>query len=176
MSSLSRRNLLSALGACFVLDRVSGTALAADDPAAAKLAQAVSRGRKFLEALFDPALDLLPEYRGANVYWLFHDNYLASRLLADSHPALADKIKASIKRFGIDHSGKIEILFDEAERPLPFRQYELKEVRRVGEKTIKTEVVKDAVLQGWQEYADLLFLAAIAEIEREKGGGTSTRP
>jgi hypothetical protein len=73
MPPLSRRNLLRTIGAWFVLDRF-GTGLLADVPASAKLAEAADRGRRFLDSLVDPALDLLPEYRGAKVYWLFHDN------------------------------------------------------------------------------------------------------
>jgi hypothetical protein len=167
MHLTSRRNLLATIGACFVFDRL-GPALLADAPAAKQFREATAKGRRFLEALFEPALDLLPEYRGAKVYWLFHDNYLASKVLADSNAALASKIWASVKRFGIDHSGKIEILFGEAKRPLPFREYELTQVRRIGEKLVKTEILKEAVLQGWQEYADLLFLAAIAQTDRDK--------
>ena len=151
-----------------MLDRLGTTALLAEVPADRKPAGSAGRGRRFLETLFDPALGLLPEYPGAKVYWLFHDNYLAAKVLADSNPGLADKIKAAIRRFNVDHSGKIEILFGEAKQPLPFRQYELTEVRRIGEKFVKTEVVKDPALQGWREYADLLFLAAIAEADRDK--------
>lgn len=146
-----------------------GRVVGADAPGDAKLAEAAGRGRRFLESLFDPSLELLPEYRGAKVHWLYHDNYLASKVLAHSNPALADKITAAIRRFGIDHSGKIEILFGEAKQPLPFRQYDLIEVRTIGEKVekvVKTEVVKDAVLKDWREYADLLFLAAIAESDK----------
>ena len=169
MPSPSRRKLLEVVGACFAagwLDR----RLVAEPPAHADPDPAASagRGRRFLESLFDPDLDLLPEFKGAKVYWLFHDNYLAAKVLAGSHPALARRIAAAIGRFGIDHSGKIEILFGEAKRPLPFRQYELVNVRRVGEKIVKTEVVKDVVLRGWEEYADLLFLAAMAEPDPQK--------
>lgn len=35
---------------------------------------AIKRGEAFLNNLFDSELDLLPEFRGAKVYWLFHDN------------------------------------------------------------------------------------------------------
>jgi hypothetical protein len=167
ISSPSRRTLLRAAGACFVLDQL-GRGVLADAPADGKLTDAADRGRRFLEGLVDPALDLLPEYRGAKVYWLFHDNYLAAKLLAHGNPRLAERITAAMRGFGIDHSGKIEILFGEAKQPLPLRQYELLEVRRVGEKIIRTEVVRDAVLKDWQAYADLLFLAAIAETSKEK--------
>jgi len=127
------------------------TGLFADVPGNAKLAEAADRGRRFLESLVDPALNLLPEYRRAKVYWLFHDNYLASKVLAKSNTDLAAKITAAIRRFGIDHSGKVEILFGESKQPLPFRQYELTEVGRIGEKIVRTEVVKDTVLKDWQE-------------------------
>lgn len=151
-----------------MLDRL-GSGVLADDPSHAKLTESADRGRRFLESLFDPILGLLPEYRGAKVYWLFHDNYLAAKVLAGSNPALADKITSAIHRFGIDHSGKIEILFGEAKQPLPLRQYQLNDVQHIGEKIVKTEIVRDTILKGWQEYADLLFFAAIAEPDPDQG-------
>jgi hypothetical protein len=105
---------------------------------------------------------LLPEYRGARVYWLYHDNYLAAKVLAGSHPELSAKIRKAIRAAGVTESGKIEIRFGEARRPLPFRRYRLDQVRTVGDKVLKTEVVTDQEFRGWQEYADLLLLAAIA--------------
>jgi hypothetical protein len=158
----SRREALLAAATCILL-LPCGTGLLADVPTNAKLIDSANQGRRFLESLFDPTLDLLPEYQGAKVYWLFHDNYLAAKVLATSNAGLAEKIKAAIKGFGIDRSGKIEIVFGEAQHPLPFRQYKLNEVQRIGEKIIRTEVVQDTVLKGWQKYADLLFLAAMAE-------------
>ena len=125
--------------------------------------EAAQKGRTFLTNLFDPALGLLPEYRGAKVYWLFHDNYLAAKVLADSHPMVAQSIRAAIDREGVRKSGKIELIFGEAENPLPFRQYELADVRRFHDKAIRTEIVTSRVLEGWTEYADLLLLAGIAE-------------
>jgi hypothetical protein len=122
---------------------------------------AATLGRKFLVGLFDPAVDLLPEYRGANVYWLYHDNYLAAKVLAPHDQALVDRIAASIRKRGVTKSGKIEILFDESPQGFPFRQYELTEVQRVGERVIKTEVVTGEPFKGWREYTDLLLMAAI---------------
>ena len=126
-------------------------------------ADATQKARKFLVSLFDSELGLLPEYRGAKVYWLFHDNYLAAKVLALSHPHTAKSIMAAIHREGIYKSGKIELIFGEAEKPLPFRQYQLMDVRRVTNNVIRTEVVTDRVLDGWEEYADLLLLACVAE-------------
>lgn len=131
--------------------------------ASAVPSDAIQKGRTFLANLFDPDVGLLPEYRGANVYWLFHDNYLAAKVLAPSHQQMAQSIMAAIHREGIYKSGKIELIFGEAEKPLPFRQYQLSDVRRTAGKIIRTEVVTDRVLNGWQDYADLLLLACIAE-------------
>ena len=132
--------------------------------------EAIEKGRTFLAGLYDADLGLLPEYRGANVYWLFHDNYLAAKVLAVSHSNIAHSITASIKREGIHKSGKIEIIFGEAEKPFPFRQYELADVRRVTNtrKTIRTEMVTDKKLEGWENYADLLLLASVAQANKSE--------
>jgi len=125
-------------------------------------ANAAARGREFLASLLDTELGLLPEYHGANVYWLYHDNYLAAKTLKSTHPEIAKRIEAAIRRHGVTESGKIEILFDEARMPLPFRQFKLVEVKQLGNKTLKTEVAGDQPFVGWREYADLLLLSAIA--------------
>ena len=124
---------------------------------------AVQRGQAFLVSLYDTNMSLLPEYCGANVYWLFHDNYLASKVLASSHPEIAKSIATAIHREGIYKSGKIELLFGEADKPLPFRQYRLMDVRRVANKLIRTEVATDSVLNSWEDYADLLLMVSITE-------------
>lgn len=124
---------------------------------------AIARGEKFLAELFDPELRLLPEFRGSKTYWLFHDNYLAAKLLAATQPKLAAELQQSLGRHGVTNSGKIEIIFGEAARPLPFRTYVLTNVAVVSGKTIRTEIVTERVLPGWEEYADLLLLAAIAQ-------------
>jgi hypothetical protein len=130
---------------------------------ALSLSEATGKGRSFLVSLLDPDLGLLPEYRGAKVYWLFHDNYLAAKVLNVSHPKVARTIRAALDREGVAHSGKIELLFGEAEKPLPFRQYQLRVVRRVAEKVIRTEAATDHLLENWNQYADLLLMACIAE-------------
>jgi hypothetical protein len=133
-----------------------------------RLAGAAEEGRRFLTGLFDPDLDLLPEYRGSQVYWLYHDNYLAAKVLAWTEPDLARTIREAIRGHGIEGSGKIEILFGEVTQPLPFRHYHLREVKRLGQKIIKTEIVGDKLHEDWREYTDLLFLAAIAEADMDQ--------
>jgi hypothetical protein len=129
---------------------------AADD-----LAKPIAKGRDFLVGLFDPDLQLLPEYRQAKVFWLFHDNYLAAKVLAETHPQIAGAIRAAIAREKVFRSGKIEILFNQATKPFPFREFKLMDVRRAGPKLIRTEVATERPLEGWAQYADLLFLASI---------------
>jgi hypothetical protein len=77
------------------------------------------------------------------------------------------RIATAIQSYGVRESGKIEILFGEAKHPLPFRHFRLDEVRHIGDKVVKTEVVTEQVMTGWEEYADLLLLAAVALAESE---------
>ena len=131
---------------------------------AATPADAAGRGRTFLADLLDADLGLLPEFRGSKTYWLWHDNYLAARTLAATHPALARTIHTAIEREGIrETDGKTEMFFGKTESVLPFRHYDLKIVRQTGEKIIRTEVATERPMLGWEKYADLLFLASIAE-------------
>jgi hypothetical protein len=125
--------------------------------------QAITKGRQFLVDLFDPTLDLLPEYRGSQTYWLFHDNYLADQVLRKSHPEIANKIDAALKREKVTSSGKIEILFGGGEYLVEGHHYELVEVRKVGDKIIKTERTTDKVNEKWNDYADLQFFAELNE-------------
>jgi hypothetical protein len=57
--------------------------------------QRIASGHTFLTNLLDPALDLLPEYSGAKVYWLYHDNYLAAKLLEGPRTDLARRIRSA---------------------------------------------------------------------------------
>jgi len=128
---------------------------------------ALKRGRQFLVDLFDPIIDLLPEYQGAKVYWLWHDNGLAAKFLAPTHPGLSRRIIAAIAREHVDHTdGKVELLCGVARDILPFRHYQLVDVRRVGEKLLRTEIATDREMIGWKSYADLLLLASLAEKNR----------
>lgn len=129
---------------------------------AGRCRDAAKRGRLYLAGLFDPSTGLLPEFRGSKTYWLYHDNYLAAKVLRPSHPELAERIANSIQGYGIRESGKIEIVFGEAKRPLPFRHYRLSDVRHFDSKVVKTEVVSDPIMVGWEQYADLLLLASMA--------------
>lgn len=128
--------------------------------------RAIERGEKFLLALIDPELNLLPEFAGHNVVWLYHDNYLAAKVFDRSYPDQAAKIRAAIKSYGVEQSGKIELLFGEAK--LPIRRYELRDVAKSGRFTIRSEFTTDAVTRDIASYADLLFFSAIAEPDLTK--------
>ncbi len=163
----NRRGFLRAVGG-FCVSGLLGRRTLADEPNPPPPIRAEERGRRWLAGLFDPAVDLLPEFPGSKVYWLYHDNYLAAKVLERTNPDLAVKIRAAIKGMGVTASGKIEILFGEASKPLPFRHYRLNEVRRIGDKIIRTEVVGEKIHEDWERYSDLLFLAAIAEADRDR--------
>ncbi len=155
LAPLTKRLLFACCLALFA------TTAAADESTKQLNAQAIHKGKQFLVDLYDDEMELLPEFRGHNVYWLFHDNYLAAKVLSNSHPKVAKKIRDAIKRFDVHRAGKIEILFGEAKEPLPFRHHLLKDVATRDGKVVRTEVVTDRELQGWRKYADLLLLSAI---------------
>lgn len=151
---LPRRTFLSGL--------LASTLVAAESPDPRQ--QAAKRGRDFLAGLLDPELGLLPEFSGAKTYWLSHDNYLAAKVLATSHPEISRTLTASLQREGMAKTdGKTEMFFGPVQGVLPFRHFHLADVRRIGEKLIRTEVATDRPNEGWQSYADLLFLGSIAE-------------
>ncbi|MBX9656320.1 hypothetical protein K2Y11_22100 [bacterium] len=155
---LSRREtLLAALGAI----AVPGPLVYAFD--SAEQQRIVDGGQGYLVKMFDRSMNLLPEFSGSKTYWLYHDNYLAAKILEGVDPDKAKWIRERIKSFGIDYSGKIEIVFGEAKDPLPFKQYELFDVAKVGDKIVKSERATDRPLQGWEGYGDLLALAILAE-------------
>jgi hypothetical protein len=70
---------------------------------------------------------------------------------------------AAIHSEGVYESGRIQAVFGERAESLPFRQHELKDIRRVGDKVIRTEMMTSRPFDGWEKYADLLFLACLTE-------------
>lgn len=52
---------------------------AASGQSSLALSDSTDKARSFLVKLVDTDLELLPEYRGATVYWPYHDNYLAAK-------------------------------------------------------------------------------------------------
>lgn len=133
---------------------------------------AAARGRQFLADLLDQEMGMLPEFPGSKVYWLSHDNYLAIKMLEKSHPEVAKTIQQAIEREGFSQSdGKTELLCGESRAVLPFRHYDLKELRREGDKIIRNELPTDRLMTGWEKYADLLFIAAVAEPDSAKANG-----
>lgn len=135
---------------------------AAANPAAG----ATTRGREWLVKMQHPELHLLPEYEGAKVIWLYHDNWLAARVLAASHPQVSRQILAAIAARGVTRSGKIEMIFREA--GLPFHRYELRDVKQENGFLIRSEFTLPEQTAGWEEYADLRLIAAVAERDPEK--------
>jgi hypothetical protein len=133
-----------------------------------------ARARAFLRARFDPTLGLLPEYEGATVAWLYHDNYLAAKALDASDPAIARRVREAIAGYGETRSGKVEILFDEAPSPLPFRVPVLVDVAKVGRIQVRTERLTDRVHRDWRSYADLLLYDAIARRKAEPGAANAS--
>lgn len=80
------------------------------DQVQATCRESAERGRDFLVKLVDSEVNLLPEFRGHHVYWLYHDNYLVTKVLEKSNLVVATAIRKAIEKRGENQSGKIEIL------------------------------------------------------------------
>ena len=76
---MNRRDLIRQALCVLLADRVAGNAWATAQ-SNDRLKRAAEKGRQFLVDMFDATLGLLPEFRGASVYWLYHDNYLAAKV------------------------------------------------------------------------------------------------
>src|SRR5438045_2841251 len=92
--------LLRILGAVLVFAAAATGAvpLIPGTNSALQIHESIDRGRAFLSNLFDPELNLLPEFRGSKTYWLFHDNYLAARTLAKTAPDLSRRVEAALAK------------------------------------------------------------------------------
>jgi hypothetical protein len=93
---MKRRDFLQRTALLILADRLGRRVHAASDSNDGFLA-AASKDREFLVNFLDPTLGLLPEYRRAKVYWLYHDNYVAAKTLRASHPQLSGRIEKAIK-------------------------------------------------------------------------------
>ena len=57
-----------------------------------------------------------------------------------------------------------------------FVEHQLKDVRRAGNKVIRTEVTTGQLFDGWEKYADLLFLACLTILGIEAFTGHKQSP
>lgn len=153
---------LSICFACGICEPVS----AQEPTESAELSKTIANGREFLLRAVHPELNLLPEFEGHKVIWLYHDNYLAAKVLARTNPAVATKIVESIRKYGVERSGKIELLFGETE--LPMYRYELRDVATANGFLIRSEFTTEQVWKDVSGYADLLLFVAIAEKDSTK--------
>lgn len=152
--------------AFFLIAVCQGTfSCAQERPRPNDLASTIERGREFLVHLVHPELHLLPEFEGHRVIWLYHDNYLASKVLERTHPQIAGEISTAIRKYGVSRSGKIELLFGEAE--LPMHQYELRDVANDRGFLIRSEFTTERKWTDVSGYADLLLFVAIADKDKE---------
>ncbi len=164
-----QRMLWLSLFFVFALNRSAAASLAPKaDLSRTSTKRFVRRAVRFLTQLYDPRMRLLPEYRGSSVFWLFHDNLLAEKVLARYRPALAHKIKSAIHQYHPPCQGAIMVLLGHNQHVPPFHQTQLMTVAEVDGKVIKNEVDTANTIRNWRDYADLLLLAAISNADRNR--------
>lgn len=127
----------------------------------------VGRAVAFLGSLLDPEVGLLKQHPGSKDYWLCPDNLLAAKALERTE---AGKIlAAALSRHGGQRSGKFQVLFGGTGPATAFFEPDLVTVSRPGAKRVRTEKPSSRKVERWNENADLLFLAALAEPKRDMG-------
>jgi hypothetical protein len=125
---------------------------------------AIEHGLAFLNARYNPTLGLLNE--SANYfphrYWLTTDNTLAAFVVGQfGYTDLSVTIRTSIRQYGDDSNGLIEVLWGIPVVYPPHIANQSK-LTNVGEDEIWQEMRIDGEpMQDWAEYADLSFWGAL---------------
>jgi len=142
-------------------------------PASAQFTDAIRSATDFLLARYDSAIGLLEEspVLGKGNFYLTEDNALAAHALAvvgESETAAA--IRATLKLYGHEKNGFIEVAWGEPVRWPPLHQaahHEEPVIATVGDALIRN-VAHDGpgYYYDWSAYANLAFMAAVNELNQ----------
>lgn len=132
---------------------------------------------QYLIDSYNSSLGLCFEFNGSRVYWLTHDNVLASLVLQQWNRTVADNITLTVQRFaqeyslltssiGIPLDNKIDVLLG-YDVKLPFNSTRNITLNSSSHDAgLKTEVVTDNPMLDFADYADLACYASLAEWRR----------
>jgi hypothetical protein len=146
-----------------------------------KLVDRIHDAVEFLENMYNSTIGLCAEAPrvAPNTYWLVSDNLWASKALENHAPEISNAIKSKLTELaetynlptdaqGLPISYKHEAVIGDTV-PTPFRttvSYTLYS----DDYTLKTDIANGtAVMEDWQEYADLLLCAALSKHWEGKG-------
>jgi hypothetical protein len=127
----------------------------------------LSRLENFLMAQFDPTVGLVRESPDETVnrtYWLLSDNLIAAHVLKENHPDVADRINATLNKYGIFTDGLHEALFGGViQLPLYTPIVKIVENESYVVKVEKRSNQTGKLQNDWTQYADLLLYAALSK-------------
>jgi hypothetical protein len=145
--------------------------------------QTLGRAYKYLISSYNSTLGLCYVYPGSDIYWLSHDNVLASYVLQNWNREIADNISKTVGELavlyglerhpsGLLKDGRVDIL-------LGCSYDSLKDINTTFERDylgskIKTETVENTNAQGIQGYADLLCYASLMEWRKQNYSGAQS--
>lgn len=142
------------------------TATATPRPSLPGLPEIRSRAVSFLKSQYDEGWGLLRESPsiGWNNLWLTNDNALAAYTLERlGERGLAERLRASLKRYGYEENGFIELVWGKAVAWPPNHHQDLV-VATSGKEQVKQEThLGPGYFYDWSAFSNLAFMAAINE-------------
>lgn len=122
---------------------------------------------EYFRAVFNNEIGLMLEapHVKPNWFWLWIDNWLAYHAI-QKHGAITDeeflkKLKAGLDKhkFKVDHY-RVEVLWGKIVSDMWLKPLKIT-LKEYGERKVRTEYCYGEPIEGWNQYADLCFLASI---------------
>jgi len=137
------------------------------EPAVLKHEEALENATTFIQTQHNQTLQLCAEAPNVapDVYWLWNDNFLAYYALKDYNETMANEIFGKLEEFGYMKNHAYEALFNQTIE-LPFRAATDYIVEEGAGYIIKLDMYNGSIMNDWQDYANLLCLAALSEYWR----------
>jgi len=146
--------------------------VAVQPTAAQSRAKCIVKLEDFLVNQFDPEIGLVRESPDASVrpvYWLVSDNLLAMHALKPHRPDIADKINATLHKYGRFKDGLHEALFGEVIQIPPYTpQVTLLENNTRWAIQAEERNSSGKPMDDWIDYADILLYAALSYHNKDR--------
>ena len=129
--------------------------------------QVMPRAENFIANQFDPSVGLVAEYPGADRYWLYSDNYLASYVLLTANPSnltlqnLGRRISRNLSEYASQVPNVINEYMALNSSKFAFYASTDYDVTSVGYSTISTTQNNGSTALDPAKYGDIAFLESI---------------
>ena len=137
------------------------------EPVFAKHEYDLENAATFLQNQYNQTLQLCAEAPSVapDKYWLWEDNYLAYEALKYYNETMSNEIYNKLESYGYMKNYAYEALFKQTIE-LPFKAVQSYTVEEGTGYTIKLDMYNGSTFSDWENYANLLCLAALSEYWR----------